>query len=54
MKLLFPSVIHEIWIPDFKQIEGDLFESAYEERKKDPVGRKKSNRGGWQLSLIHI
>ena len=43
MKLLFPSVIHEIWIPDFKQIEGDLIKSAYEERKKDPVGRRKSN-----------
>ena len=57
MKLLFPNVIHEISIPDFKQIEGDLIKSAYEERKKDPVGRRKSNRGGWQsqdLSLSNV
>ena len=48
MKLLFPSVIHEIWIPDFKQIEDDLVKSVYEERKRDPIGGVNSNRGGWQ------
>tara|TARA_Y100001963_G_scaffold108319_1_gene149723 strand:- start:49 stop:633 length:585 start_codon:yes stop_codon:yes gene_type:complete len=57
MKLLFPDVIHEILIPDFKQIEGDLIKSAYKERKKDPIGEVKSNKGGWQsknLSHSHF
>ena len=57
MKLLFPNVIHEISIPDFKQIEDDLVKSVYEERKRDPIGGVNSNRGGWQskdLSYSHV
>ncbi len=57
MRLLFPTVIHEILIPNFKQIEDDLVKSVYEERKRDPTGEFKSNMGGWHskdLSYSHV
>jgi len=48
MKLLFPSVIHEVSIPNYKSIKDDLMRFVYQERAKDPKGVKFSNMGGWQ------
>ena len=48
MKLLFPTIIHEIPVPNFESIQRDLIKFVYQERKKDPKGLKFSNQGGWQ------
>ena len=49
---LFPVLLHEFAIPDFKDIEKNLIKTSYHQRKKDPKGRVVSNRGGWQSSFI--
>ena len=49
---LFPVLLHEIAIPDFKDIEKNLIKTSYQQRKKDPKGRIISNRGGWQSSIF--
>ena len=43
---LFPTLIHEFKIPDFRQ--ETLLRYCYEERDKNIEGVFKSNRGGWQ------
>ena len=44
--ILFPVVLHEFMIPDF---DADaIVEYCYGERRIDPEGKHKSNRGGWQ------
>ena len=43
---LFPTLIHEFKIPDFRQ--ETLLRYCYEERDKNIEGVYKSNRGGWQ------
>ena len=48
MKLLFPSVIHELKVKNFKSIKMDLINFVYEEREKDSKGLNFSNMGGWQ------
>ena len=48
MKLLFPTVIHELKVDNFRSIKNDLVKFVYEEREKDPQGLKFSNMGGWQ------
>ena len=48
MKLLFPTVIHELKVDNFKSIKNDLVNFVYSEREKDPAGLKFSNMGGWQ------
>tara|TARA_B100000287_G_C20526720_1_gene739154 strand:+ start:56 stop:661 length:606 start_codon:yes stop_codon:yes gene_type:complete len=48
MKLLFPSIVHEIPVPNFESIQSDLIKFVYKERKKDPKGERFSNKGGWQ------
>ena len=50
---LFPVLLHEFAIPDFKDIEKNLIKTSYHQRKKDPKGRVVSNRGGWQSSFLH-
>ena len=50
---LFPVLLHEFDIPDFKDIEKNLIKTSYHQRKKDPKGRVVSNRGGWQSSFLH-
>ena len=52
MKLLFPTLIHEVTVPTFKQIESDLIKFAYQEKKKDSVGVIISNQGGWQSNSL--
>ena len=53
MRTIFPSIVHDIDPPTFKQLEKDFIAYAYEERRKNPVGEDKSNVGGWQSSLIY-
>ena len=48
MRLLFPTIIHQVKVNNFKFIQDDLINFAYQEREKDPIGVEKSNRGGWQ------
>ena len=48
MMLLFPTVIHQIKVDNFKSIKNDLVNFVYGEREKDPEGLKFSNMGGWQ------
>ena len=44
--VLFPLMLHEFDIPDF---DADaIIDYCYNERKADPEGKQKSNRGGWQ------
>ena len=47
MKLLFPTVIHELKVDNFRSIKEDLVKFVYEEREKDPRGLRFSNMGGW-------
>ena len=48
MKLLFPTVIHELKVDNFRSIKEDLVKFVYEEREKDHRGLRFSNMGGWQ------
>ena len=48
MRLLFPTIIHHVKVNNFKFIQDELVNFAYQEREKDPIGVKKSNKGGWQ------
>ena len=48
MKLLFPTVIHELKVEKFKSIKKNLLKFVYEEQEKDPQGLRFSNMGGWQ------
>ena len=48
MRLLFPTVIHEFEVDNFKSIKSELVKFAYEEKEKDPNGLILSNMGGWQ------
>ena len=43
---LFPTLVHEFKIPDFDR--QSIIEYCYQQRKEDPHGMQKSNRGGWQ------
>ena len=45
---IFPTIIHDIDVPTFKQIESDLLKFVYQEKKKDSCGVNISNVGGWQ------
>jgi len=48
MRLLFPTVTHEIQVKNFKSIKSELVQFAYGEKAKDPHGITLSNMGGWQ------
>ena len=49
---LFPVLLHQFGISNFKDIEKNLIKTSYQQRKKDLKGRVVSNRGGWQSSFI--
>ena len=51
---IFPSSIHSLGIDNFDDYRGKLIEEIYQERDEDPIGRKISNRGGWQSNQITI
>ena len=44
---LFPTIIHVRKITNFKHIQKKLIEFIYDERRKDDIGIKASNTGGW-------
>ena len=46
--VLFPTVVHETFVDQFKTYQDDLVKFVLEEKKKDPAGVKKTNFGGWQ------
>ena len=48
MKLLFPTIIHELKVDNFRSIKKYLVKFVYDEREKDPKGLNFSNMGGWQ------
>ena len=54
MRTIFPSIVHDIYTPTFKQLEKDFIAYAYKERRTDPVGEEKSNVGGWQSQEIDM
>ena len=54
MKLLFPTVIHELKVDNFRSIKKDLVKFVYDEREKDPQGLKFSNMGGWQSKPTYM
>ena len=51
---LFPSSIHSLGIVNFDDYKDQLIKETYNERDEDPIGRKVSNRGGWQSNEIDI
>ena len=51
---IFPIPIHVIDINDFDNYKDQLVKEIYQERDEDPIGRKISNRGGWQSNQITI
>ena len=51
---LFPSSIHSLRIDNFDDYRDQLIEETYQEREEDPIGRKISNRGGWQSKSVNI
>ena len=51
---LFPSSIHSLGINDFDNYKDQLVKEIYQERDENPIGRKISNRGGWQSNQINI
>jgi uncharacterized protein (TIGR02466 family) len=54
MDNIFPIVVHNFDFLNFKNLQNELIEYAYKEKKKNPKGVQKSNRGGWQSSNIGI
>ena len=51
---LFPSSIHSLGISNFDDYKDQLIKETYQERDEDPVGRRVSNRGGWQSNHASI
>ena len=51
---IFPTIIHDIDVPTFKQIESDLLKFVYQEKKKDSGGVNISNVGGWQSKELGL
>ncbi len=48
MRTIFPTVIHELKVENFKSLKNRLVQFVYEEQKRDPEGVCLSNMGGWQ------
>ena len=48
MRQIFPTVVHELKMENFKSLKKELVQFVYEEQKKDPEGLRFSNMGGWQ------
>lgn len=53
-RLAFPSVFHEYNFnkKDFKK--NKLIDFCYAEKEQNPIGLKRSNRGGWHSRVINI
>ena len=48
MRTIFPTVIHELKVENFKSLKNKLVQFVYEQQKKDLDGVNFSNVGGWQ------
>ena len=53
MKLLFPTVIHEIPVKNFKSIKKELVDFVYDQQQRDSSGVVFSNSGGWQSQSVY-
>ena len=53
MRLLFPSVIHELKVDNFKSIKKELIEFVYDQHQRDSVGVDFTNVGGWQSQQVY-
>jgi len=45
---LFPVIIHQFDVNGFEILQKELIDYSYDLKKKDPIGAKFSNHGGWQ------
>ena len=54
MKLLFPTIIHEISVKNFKSVKKELVDFVYDQQENDPQGVTFSNMGGWQSQPIYF
>ena len=51
---IFPSCIHIVEINNFDKYKDKLIEETYQERDKNPTGRRVSNYEGWQSDQSYI
>ena len=51
---IFPTCIHSLEIDNFDTYRDQLIKESYQGRDEDPIGRKLSNRGGWQSNQMDI
>ena len=51
---IFPTCIHSLEIDNFDTYRDQLIKESYQGRDEDPIGRKLSNRGGWQSDQVNI
>ena len=51
---IFPTCIHSLEIDNFDTYRDQLIKESYQDTDKDPMGRKLSNRGGWQSDQVSI
>ena len=54
MKLLFPTVIHELKVKNFRSVKKELMDYVYDQYDRDPKGLNFSNMGGWQSQPIYF
>ncbi len=46
--LIFPVPIHQFDVNGFSEIQNELIDYVYDLKKKQPIGKSATNRGGWQ------
>jgi len=51
---LFPIPIHSFYLQGFEDVKDGLINYAYDFKKRDPIGRVISNRGGWQSPMFNV
>ena len=52
--LIFPIPIHQIDVNEFSEIQDELIDYAYDLKRKEPIGKSNTNRGGWQSSVFDV
>ena len=52
--LIFPVPIHQIDTHGFDEIKDELIDYAYDLKRKEPIGKSNTNRGGWQSSVFDV
>ena len=51
---LFPVSIHQFDVNKFDKVKGELINYAYDLQKQNSIGRRISNRGGWQSDSFEV